>query len=366
MDSIIPLGQKNTLAEYMILFGAENDLYHSWKSRIELYIKNREHGRMKLESVENDPLIWPTIEENGVTRTKKYVELSAAEKIQADCDMKATNIILQGFAVPVFSPGDDLIACLNKTMAFLTTVASSRVTVQQVQGKQGQSYSGTVIRVMLVVLRETMLMDRQGLLNTTTIKTEDLDTYDPDCDDISNAKAILMANISNYGSDVISEDFGKRFILQQELSTDEAFWYHMLNLSAKSSDALPVIKEAPKELSKVILLYPRIHQKHWTDPGDEGSVSRMFDSSGIDLNFKRLPIKTNLCSSLRSLKPKCIIESRAMRSSINLVKILFKFGNPVKEILLKLNLPDHRYTYRWTRRYLVLPDSQDLLPHAHT
>nr|GEZ06442.1 hypothetical protein [Tanacetum cinerariifolium] len=33
----------------------------------------------------------------------------------------------------------------------------------------------------------------------------DLDTYDSDCDDIANAKAVLMANISNYGSDVISE-----------------------------------------------------------------------------------------------------------------------------------------------------------------
>ncbi|GJV15211.1 retrovirus-related pol polyprotein from transposon TNT 1-94 [Tanacetum coccineum] len=36
-------------------------------------------------------------------------------------------------------------------------------------------------------------------------QTEDLDTYDSDCDDYSNAKAVLMANISNYGSDVISE-----------------------------------------------------------------------------------------------------------------------------------------------------------------
>ncbi|GJR71261.1 hypothetical protein Tco_0083626 [Tanacetum coccineum] len=86
----------------MILSGADNrppmldkDLYDSWKSRMELYMQNREHGRMILESVENGPLIWPTVEENGVIRTKKYVELSAAEKIQADCDMKATNIILQ-------------------------------------------------------------------------------------------------------------------------------------------------------------------------------------------------------------------------------------------------------------------------------
>nr|GFA04869.1 hypothetical protein [Tanacetum cinerariifolium] len=35
--------------------------------------------------------------------------------------------------------------------------------------------------------------------------TSDLDSYDYDCDDISNVKAILMVNISNYGSDVISE-----------------------------------------------------------------------------------------------------------------------------------------------------------------
>nr|GFB50708.1 hypothetical protein [Tanacetum cinerariifolium] len=34
--------------------------------------------------------------ENGVTRPKKYYELSATEAIQADCDVKATNIILQG------------------------------------------------------------------------------------------------------------------------------------------------------------------------------------------------------------------------------------------------------------------------------
>ncbi|GKF18056.1 hypothetical protein Tco_0062974, partial [Tanacetum coccineum] len=44
---------------------------------------------MILESVENTPLIFPTIEENGVTITKKYAELSTAKKIQADCDMKA-------------------------------------------------------------------------------------------------------------------------------------------------------------------------------------------------------------------------------------------------------------------------------------
>nr|GEX58586.1 hypothetical protein [Tanacetum cinerariifolium] len=288
MDSMIPLGQKNILAEYMILFGAKNhppmsdkDLYDSWKK-------------------------------NGVTKTKKYTKLSAGEKIQADCDMKATNIILQGppsdiyslvnhhrvakdlwervqllmqgtsftkqerecklydsidkfthikgellqkyylrftelikdiniynmkmeqFQVNtkflnslppewIFSPRDDLIACLNMAIAFLTVVAFSR----RVKGKVILVLG---IRVMLLVLGETLQVDMQGLLNATTVKVkdiwlgnalslsdqgmqhgikinniQDLETYDSDCDDVSNAKAILMANISNYGSDVISE-----------------------------------------------------------------------------------------------------------------------------------------------------------------
>ncbi|GJX70384.1 retrovirus-related pol polyprotein from transposon TNT 1-94 [Tanacetum coccineum] len=64
---------------------------------------NRQHGRMILESVENGPLIWPSIEENGVTRPKKYSELSATEAIQADCDIKATNIILQGLPPEVYA-----------------------------------------------------------------------------------------------------------------------------------------------------------------------------------------------------------------------------------------------------------------------
>ncbi|GKE24417.1 hypothetical protein Tco_1435929 [Tanacetum coccineum] len=114
MDSIILLGQKNTLAEYMILSGADNrppmldkDLYDSWKSRIELYMQNREHRRMILESVEHGPLIWPTIEENGVTRTKK--------KESVNC-----------LAVLVFSLGDNPIGYLNKVVAFLIAVASLR------------------------------------------------------------------------------------------------------------------------------------------------------------------------------------------------------------------------------------------------
>nr|GEV50566.1 hypothetical protein [Tanacetum cinerariifolium] len=58
---------------------------------------------MILESVENGPLLWPTIEENRVTRPNKYSKLSATEVNQADCDVKATNNILQGLPPEVYA-----------------------------------------------------------------------------------------------------------------------------------------------------------------------------------------------------------------------------------------------------------------------
>nr|GEW54707.1 hypothetical protein [Tanacetum cinerariifolium] len=92
-----------SLADKAILSGADNrlpmlkkDMYDLWKSRMELYMLNHQHGRMILESIESGPFLWPSIEENEVTRLKKYSELSPTEAIQADCDVKATNIILQG------------------------------------------------------------------------------------------------------------------------------------------------------------------------------------------------------------------------------------------------------------------------------
>nr|GFC47442.1 hypothetical protein [Tanacetum cinerariifolium] len=91
-----------TLAKFMIIADADNRppmlekfLYDSWKSRMEHYMDNNENGRMILNLVQNGPLIWPTVtDEDGTTRTKKYEELYATEKIQADCNSKDTNIVL--------------------------------------------------------------------------------------------------------------------------------------------------------------------------------------------------------------------------------------------------------------------------------
>nr|GEW85489.1 hypothetical protein [Tanacetum cinerariifolium] len=99
-----------SLVDKAILSGADNrppmlekDMYDSWKSRMELYMLNRQHGRMILESVDQGPLLWSTVKEDGETRLKKYSKLSAAEAIQADCDVKAKNIILQRLPPEVYA-----------------------------------------------------------------------------------------------------------------------------------------------------------------------------------------------------------------------------------------------------------------------
>ncbi|GKD07982.1 hypothetical protein Tco_1187667 [Tanacetum coccineum] len=40
---------------------------------------------------------------DGATRLKEYIELTPAEAIQADCDIKAINIILQGLPTEIYA-----------------------------------------------------------------------------------------------------------------------------------------------------------------------------------------------------------------------------------------------------------------------
>ncbi|GJY30308.1 hypothetical protein Tco_0413803 [Tanacetum coccineum] len=81
----------------------EKHLYDSWKRKMELYMMNRPHGRMILASVEKGLLVWPIIIVDCATRPKEYTELTTTETIQADCDIKAINIILQGIPPEIYA-----------------------------------------------------------------------------------------------------------------------------------------------------------------------------------------------------------------------------------------------------------------------
>ncbi|GKA18228.1 hypothetical protein Tco_0698065 [Tanacetum coccineum] len=74
----------------------EKSMYNSWSSRILLYIKGKEHNIIMLNFVLEGPLVYGTIEVDGVTRLKTYEELLDKEKLQDDYDLCAMNIVLRG------------------------------------------------------------------------------------------------------------------------------------------------------------------------------------------------------------------------------------------------------------------------------
>ncbi|GJU20484.1 hypothetical protein Tco_1153826 [Tanacetum coccineum] len=168
-----------TLADKAILSGADNrppmlekDMYDSWKSIMELYMINRQHGRMILESVENGLFIWPTIEENSVTRPKKYYELSATKVIQADC-----------LIVPVFQKDDDPIDAINNMMSFLTAVVTSRypTTNNQLRNSSNPRQQATIKlwRSSDALAGRIKLFAPTRCIDINLLKIEQQKTHDP-------------------------------------------------------------------------------------------------------------------------------------------------------------------------------------------
>nr|GEY86721.1 hypothetical protein [Tanacetum cinerariifolium] len=244
----------------------EKDMYDSWKSRMELYMLNRQHGRMILESVEHGPLLWPTVEEDGMTRLKKYSELSTCldfitsdEQVNLSTSsavISPTSISITSFNIPVFSicniisysshsvlsspetglvvpvfqKGDDPIDAINHMMSFLTAVVTSRVNIHPIQGRQNSVTTGSSRpyasgsagasgkqRANGQVLQEEELefladpgtaetsSNAHVVTNNAAYQADDLDAYDSDCDELNSAKIALMENLSHYGSDNLAE-----------------------------------------------------------------------------------------------------------------------------------------------------------------
>nr|GEV01167.1 hypothetical protein [Tanacetum cinerariifolium] len=152
-------------------------------------------------------------------------------------------------AVPLFLLDDDLIASLNKAMKFISTIISlryptinnqlrtssnprnqatiqdGRVTLQQLQGRQSQSFCTQPKEKMLLVQAQEsgIVLDEeqlaflpdpgvaQGLDTQKTLpinfafQTDDLDAFDSDCDKAPSTRAVLIAYLSSYDSEVLSE-----------------------------------------------------------------------------------------------------------------------------------------------------------------
>ncbi|GJX97435.1 hypothetical protein Tco_0353233 [Tanacetum coccineum] len=294
-----------SLAENVIIAEADNyplmldkTNYSSWASRMLLFIKGKEHGKLLVDSVLNGPFQYKTIIEPGnetipaTVRAQTYTDPTYEEKIRESVDIKATNIVLKGLAqdiynlvnhnehakqiwdivklliqeyqpkvvthspvvhqqpcqahalqqsyqasaiqqpssteldsglvVPSFNPSDDLIANLNKLMAFVTITFAPRFlqTNNQLRTSSNPRNQETIQdgRVLTAYLDPKQLaflaengdtfipaQASQEILSLTAFQTDDLDAFDSDCDDAPSAKAVLMANLSSYDIDVLSE-----------------------------------------------------------------------------------------------------------------------------------------------------------------
>nr|GEU60229.1 uncharacterized mitochondrial protein AtMg00810-like [Tanacetum cinerariifolium] len=93
-----------------------------------------------------------------------------------------------------------------------TTIHDGRVNVQPVQGRQTSfaAEEGHMARQCLKPKRKrdaTLFRDKVLLVKAhgNAYQANDLDAYDSDGDDFSTAKAVLMATLSSYGSDVLSK-----------------------------------------------------------------------------------------------------------------------------------------------------------------
>ncbi|GJS65360.1 hypothetical protein Tco_0679924 [Tanacetum coccineum] len=182
--------------------------------------------------------------------------------------------------VPSFLPGDDPIACVNKAMAFLSvvftprypstnnqlrsssnprnqaTVQDGRVTVQQVQGRQGYNVAGsgsqgnasgswgnTSCQVKPKRRRDATWFKEKVLLVQVHAEGKDLDEEQLAflADSGVAAKAVLMANLSSCDSDVLSETGNvvkfnkKQFLIENDRLLDKIISQEIVNIVLNSS-----------------------------------------------------------------------------------------------------------------------------------
>ncbi|GJT40958.1 hypothetical protein Tco_0940823 [Tanacetum coccineum] len=324
-----------TLPEHIIVAGVENrppmlekSMYDSWASRIRLFIKGEKHGRMTLDSIDNGPLVYPT----GETLYEYYW---------------------------IFSQLINDIHTIGMTMQQVqATIQDGRVIVQQVQG-QTQIFAGTRNRGYSTILRgnyaagqprvmkcyncqgeghmaASQILDEEQLafladpgINEALVaqqtipqnlyfQTEDLDVYDSDCDDISSAKAVLMANLSSCDPVVLFEllvdsvpvDKNNLEIKIKQLSIDndqllnQIMSQDIVHIAVNSVDICDMNKSCVDECSKCLELETELIKKK--DFIEKESVENL--NLNAQLQEKVFAIAT-LKNKLRKLKGKNVVDS---------------------------------------------------------
>ncbi|GKB98123.1 hypothetical protein Tco_0984260 [Tanacetum coccineum] len=105
-----------SLVENVIVARADNrppmldkNQYSSWASRMLLYIKGKENGKLLVDLVINGPFQYGTVVVPGnettpaTVRERTYIDLTDEEKLLELVDIKATNIVLQGLPQDIYN-----------------------------------------------------------------------------------------------------------------------------------------------------------------------------------------------------------------------------------------------------------------------
>nr|GEV41232.1 hypothetical protein [Tanacetum cinerariifolium] len=184
---------------------------------------------MILESVKNCPLIWLTIEENGVTRPRKYSELTIAEALQADCDVKVvrdlhtTNIDqLHAYLEQHEFHANKVRLMHERNSDPLALVATHQLTQTYTPAASGRN-SGKQRAVICYNCKREEHISKQCtkpkrkrddswfkdkvtvIIHNAAYQADDLDAYNSDYDELNTAKVALMLNLSHYGSYAFAE-----------------------------------------------------------------------------------------------------------------------------------------------------------------
>nr|GEW99330.1 retrotransposon protein, putative, unclassified [Tanacetum cinerariifolium] len=134
-------------------------------------------------------------------------------------------------------------------------------------------------------------------------QANDLDAYDSDCDDISTAKAVLMANLSSYGSYVLSEE-------KETLTTT----FNVLKNESKEKKAKNIDKEIA--LEKKVKELDNIVYKMETLMLEEESRSKMLLKQSDPMVFeKKVNIKPINYAELNRLSEdfgKCFVPQQEL------------------------------------------------------
>nr|GEV75494.1 integrase, catalytic region, zinc finger, CCHC-type, peptidase aspartic, catalytic [Tanacetum cinerariifolium] len=172
------------------------------------------------------------------------------------------------------------------------------------------------------------------ITNNAAYQTDDLDVYDSDCDEINSAKiALIMVNLSHYGSDNLAET---------ELSAEQVFW--SLNSEEPSLSTIPTQVEVPKELPKVSM---EIFQRNNSfSQQSVPSLDQLFKINELKAQFQGkdvviMKLKERIKSLSRNLKEEKIKQELEKIETINIeldhrVKKKVLFITALKDTLSKI------------------------------